>query len=141
MNQTEQPRFIDLQRARELLAQAVATQGPHFVYSPYDGAGCYYTKLVPNMAVPLEPDRLVPEGDPRTATSCLIGVVLDLAGHTFHHAQRVQSLSVCGLLNEGHITLNEISPEAVLYLNMAQKEQDDRRPWGVAYETAEQSIS
>lgn len=115
---------INLAKARELLAQAVETQGRDFVYSP-NPSNCFYR--------PLSPADW--PGDPRTKTGCLVGTALTLAGLTRHLESK---LSVEGLNEElGHIWPGSV----VRYFQLAQEEQDAGTTWGEAFDAAEELVA
>lgn len=113
--------MINLTEARGLLARAVLTQGPDFVYCP-DGQGvCRYEP---------QPDA-GHEGDPRRNTGCLVGVALDLAGE-FRH--RGVATTVGGLRTTYP---DMMTRAAMIYFDVAQRKQDMGEPWGKAYAAAE----
>lgn len=115
---------ITLERARDLLARAVGTQGRDFIYNPGGDGLCQYTPMID-----------LPEGDPRAVTGCLIGIALDLAGVTAHHghAGTVYSLYTS---KRGLMDLS-----ASNYFSVAQKAQDRGTTWGEAYDAAEASVA
>lgn len=114
---------ITLERARDLLARAVGTQGRDFIYNPGGDGLCQYTPMN------------LPEGDPRAVTGCLIGVALDLAGVTAHHGHAGTVYSLYCAKRD----LMDLS--AANYLSVAQKAQDRGVTWGYAYDAAEASVA
>lgn len=119
--------MIDLDRARELLAQAVATQGRDFSYTnDQRNVGCFYR--------PLRPDEVDNPDDPRTKTGCLVGTALTLAGETEH------------LYYEGMVIdlqsyrPNMMTVEAARYFFESQISQDGGNTWGMAHDIAEESL-
>lgn len=112
-----------------ILAQAVATQGPGFVYCPGGTLGCFYEP------VPLDHVESRGEDDPRRLTGCLVGVALELAGetrqrgsvHTIHRLYMSFFPSLC-------------TRAAKDYLAVAQATQDLGASWGEAYAMAEASL-
>lgn len=135
---TGQPAHIDVTRARELLAAAVATQGPDFVYIPYKQASCWYEKASIG-DVCYSTGRSVAPGDPRITSPCLIGVCMDLAGHTFHHGAgyRTQILAIRHELPDER---EWASDEAKRFWRYAQLAQDSGSSWGEAQQAAEDSF-
>ena len=126
--------MIDLEQARGLLARAVLTQGPDFVYNVRLGAGCHYEpQSLANIAKAdgngynFEPKA----DDPRAKTGCLIGVALSLAGETWHLGGRTR-IADMNQRYPGHLT-----EAAVDYFARAQQVQDSCGSWGEAYRTAE----
>lgn len=114
---------ITLERARDLLARAVGTQGRDFIYNPGGMGMCLYV-----------PTPGVPTGDPRRVTGCLIGVTLDLAGFTGHHG-------VQGNVSALHDRFPGLmSLAAKDYFASAQRHQDFGSTWGEAYDKAEAGI-
>lgn len=115
---------IDLERARELLAQAVETKGRDFVYKERGASwGCDYY-----------PVTSVPEGDPRRETGCLVGVALNL------HGIDVSQLagSVDSLHTQEEVAMSE---DAAAYFLAAQGPQDSGSTWGEAYDQAEERLA
>lgn len=111
--------MIHIQEARVLLADAVDTQGPDFVYNP-DGRyafDCYY----------------LPVGD--SHTGCLIGVALQLS----------KAISTEDLLKRNSSNVYELakyypellSERAATYFTQAQSAQDSGKTWGEALRLAE----
>lgn len=128
-------KMIDLDMARGLLARAVLTQGPDFVYNPHGmGAACFYVPAVaaniPGLADnPV--NQVDPETDPRCFTGCLVGVALAFAGITFDEAE---SRPIHQIAAGGGLPLTS---GAVTYLRRAQMSQDTGGTWGQAYQDAE----
>jgi hypothetical protein len=115
--------MIEIDQARGLLARAVLTQGPDFIYNPDGLYACAYAP---------QPD--VDEGNPRRITGCLVGVALDLAGETRHHR-----------INGGIAAVRDslpglLSEDAEAYFRVAQVEQDRGASWGRAYAEAEATL-
>jgi len=136
------PAVIDLPVARGLLARAVLTQGPSFVYSatePGDGTSstCLNAPVTDELLEMLgqEVDS-IPADDPRRRTGCLIGVALTLHGETRHLVQRWVGSSV-GTIQEGIPGL--MTYAARRYFSEAQEAQDGGATWGDAYDRAETS--
>lgn len=128
--------MIDINQARELLAQAVETQGRDFVYKARGISGpCSYVPMRP-----LAGGRAYGPvaADNRTKTGCLIGVALDIAGETRHHVPDVSSLSINALWIKFPDMLTR---EAAEYFTEAQDAQDTGRTWGEAYDRAERSTN
>lgn len=117
--------MIDLEQARGLLARAVLTQGPDFVYKVGDRPKvCLYRPTK-------ETDYGFDSDDPRSKTACLVGVALSLAGETRH--VDIQD-SVTGL----SATFRDMmTDEAAKYFRRAQYRQDNGETWGIAYRDAE----
>lgn len=117
--------MIEIERARELLKQAMETQGRDFKYVP-EPMGCYYSPIT----LTKEGITLL-EDDNRRKTGCLIGVALTLAGETRHLE-----------FNEGVGELATEYPDmmseyTVYYFIIAQSKQDNGYTWGEAYDKAE----
>ena len=127
---------ITLTDARGVLARAVLTQGPDFVYSPNAGAMCYYDPVNVNEAFSPE--------DPRLKTPCLIGVALNLAGEERHHHFHGQVYREenpdyqWGTLFGAFPDM--MTEKAGKYFRAAQAQQDEGKTWGAAYATAEASL-
>lgn len=136
MNEQEQeqprPAFVDLPRARELLQAAMETQGPDFQYVLKVGMPCHYTPQIPS--------ELFPEGDPRCVTGCLIGVAVDLAGHTFHHRRDIGFRCNSQEFRE-EPGYDWISQAAADYWRQAQLCQDRAGTWGEAVAFAERWLA
>lgn len=114
---------INLTQARELLKQAVETQGHEFVYNPNQQYECRYE--------PIPFDRRKDDGDPRHLTGCLVGTAISFTDETRHIGVMMSAWSLHfefpGMLTE----------EAALYLRQAQIVQDEGRTWGEAHDVAE----
>lgn len=118
--------MINLERARELLKQAVETQGEDFVYQGDLGDMCYYRPLTEKE----EPNSF----SPKRMTGCLVGTALTLAGETRH-------LDVVGSVwTLFDIFSDMMAPEARDYLQVAQNMQDEANTWGESYEAAENRV-
>lgn len=125
--------MITLDQARGLLARAVLTQGPDFVYRTT--GICAYQPTTQAVGTDEDAEGVSEaERDYYTAekTGCLIGVALDLAGYTDH---RSSAGSVVGLWSDR--TIPGVSAQAVAYWQAAQSTQDGRLTWGEAYRRAE----
>lgn len=110
--------MITLDRARQLLLQAVETQGHDFVYCEA-GQNCYYEAMPGNYS------------DNRGVTGCLIGVALGLAGETRHRSYNGNVMSL-------HTSFPDMmNLQAARYFLAAQVAQDNGTSWGRAYEVAE----
>lgn len=114
---------IDINKAAELLGEAVQTQGPDFVYAP-NGQSCHYL-----------PYAGIDSDDPRSKTGCLIGVALKIAGvdpETLRGAGSVPSFAGT------HERLGfRLTVDAARYFYIAQAVQDRGGSWGMARIAAE----
>ncbi|WP_326554655.1 hypothetical protein [Micromonospora sp. NBC_01813] len=117
--------MIELEKARELLAKAVETQGRSFVYNPDGAYWCQYTPQISYADSPV------------AKTGCLIGVALDLAGETRHHEGDNSQVGVVTLYNRYP---DMMTYTAVLYFNAAQHKQDGGWSWGEAHDYAESDV-
>ena len=120
--------MIELEQARGLLARAVLTMGPDFVYIPLNSyKNCYYQ--------PMKGDEYDFEpNDPRGLTGCLIGVALSLAGETRH-------IGVVDTIDNLHTFFPDLMTNQVArYFRIAQIAQDHGDTWGQAYKKAEESL-
>ena len=125
--------MIDLEQARELLAAAVATRGPDFVYNPGGWRTCMY-EPVPVGTQKSFSESPVVAGEPCTLTGCLIGVALDLAGETRQHG----SDDAIERLRRQYPDM--MTDAAMQYFFVAQRSQDSGGSWGEALERAERAI-
>lgn len=118
--------MIDLEQARGLLARAVMTQGPDFVYSK-GGQACRYQPIT-------RFDDIVTKDDPRTKTGCLIGTAAKLAGID----TREWDGTIAGYVSRkfGHL----FGPGVTDYWQTAQNAQDSGATWGEAFAEAELSL-
>lgn len=119
--------MIDLDRARELLTAAVATQPDGFVYNPGGddiNFMCFYRR---------QPEGVYGPDDPRVLTGCLIGTALGLAG--IELPDDCEGKSIAGLAS-GHPEW-EFTTEAVAYFTRAQRHQDTGKTWTQAHGEAE----
>lgn len=115
---------VTLDKARELLKQAVDKQGRDFVYNPEGSAYCFYR--------PMDPVRdFVAAEDVRTKTGCVVGEALKLAGETRHLES---TLNPRGILSDYPDMMTD---EAANYFWTAQKVQDRGGSWGAALDEAE----
>jgi len=122
--------MINLAQARELLPQAVATQGPDFVYNPSGLGVCQYEAS--------DRDRNgnpYPLDLPQRVTGCLVGVALDLAGETRHHGQ-ITSIAAVATAFPDMMTVG-----ACKYFLVAQEWQDQGYTWGEALAAAERAAA
>lgn len=111
--------MIDLERARELLKQAMETQGRDFVYCPIDGpSNCHY-------------EPCLDEDGPKALTGCLVGTALTLAGETRH----IGYGGIVTRLAESYPDM--MTPVTREYFRVAQFAQDFGASWGEAYDRAE----
>lgn len=118
--------MINLERARELLKQAVETQGEDFVYQVISGDMCYYRPMTEEE----EPDA----NDPKRVTGCLVGTALTLAGETRH-------LDVIGSVGTLFNTFPDMmTTGACDYFQAAQNLQDQAYTWGDSYDAAEDGV-
>lgn len=142
---TEQVTPFGIDRARELLRQAVDTQGRGFVYNPQGDRAVCYNRPMPvgfplkvwqpvtriYLTVPLK------EGDSRTLTGCIAGTVFSLAGFTHHLTDDHIMSQVVEIRwtddGEDEYFDNDVNK----YLTIAQGQQDSGRTWGEAYDAAE----
>jgi hypothetical protein len=118
---------IELPRARELLAEAVATQGPDFIYNDSKSGGGMWCFNVP------APSGY---GKVKAKTGCLIGTALTLAGETLHTEPPNNRSTIATLAGIDHAL---ISPDAMRYWQVAQWSQDNGASWGAALAAAEKS--
>lgn len=122
--------IIELDQARDLLRQAVETQGRDFVYNPGRHGECRY-EPVDAQAAGISPDA------PQARTGCLIGVALTLAGISIL-AQHMNT-SIAFAETTGQATGAEaLSSGTRTYFYVAQEVQDNGGSWGEAYDEAEQ---
>lgn len=119
--------MIKLPQARELLAQAVATQGREFRYrDPGDGTQCSY-----RVAEKLDEN----DSRPCTKTECLIGVALRLAGETRQMDPAYNDLNINGVSRR---IPGMLSNAAAQYFCLAQQFQDRGHDWGFCFNKAEE---
>lgn len=114
---------IDLIQARELLKQAVETQGREFVYNPDKKYACRYE--------PIPWSERVDDQDPRHLTGCLVGAAITLTGETFHHGAVMSALALAVDFPD------TMTDEAADYFQVAQGVQDGGGTWGEAHDKAE----
>lgn len=120
--------MITLTEARDLLRRAMETQGRDFIYA--EDGGCFYSAEAfknheTSRAYGVRPT------DPRFITGCLIGVALELAGHTAHRMRRTR---VMGLWEQDVVPMTQ---GAATYFQEAQSHQDSGSTWGAAFDAAE----
>lgn len=133
-----------LERARELLAAAVETQGRDFVYSPEGPNFQCFNGPVPagtGMGYGSLGDRTpthVAEGAPRTKTGCLVGTAFTLAGLEHHLEEEL----INGGVNVVRTAAGRewFDTDAAEYFIIAQGVQDKGGSWGKAYDDAEAYI-
>lgn len=137
---------IDLPQARELLARAVATQGPDFVYDPGGHGDCIYVPIqdfldhtygdeeIENLEFVDSLDALG-DDSPKKKTGCLVGVALDLAGEVRHRYSQQSIKNIA----EDHPDM--MTKEAAEYFQEAQTSQDNGSTWGEALAWAESSVA
>lgn len=109
---------LTLERAKELLAEAVAERGEDYVYPRSDsGPYCYYVHT-PDMDASLtEP-----------APGCIAGYVLHKAGVPLETLRRFEGKSVQYPIAQ----LVQTEPDVADLLRNVQSRQDERTPWGEA---------
>lgn len=133
---------VGLEEARGLLARAVLTQGPDFIYNPDTKLPtCQYVKVKPSDLERCTIEGIMvfdnPRDHPATKTGCLIGVALGLLG-----------ANVAGLPNEaiggkdvnyvlGEMMGIKLTMQTRAYFTDAQFHQDQGNSWGSAYAFAE----
>jgi hypothetical protein len=134
---------IGLPEARGLLARAVLTQGPDFVYNPreIDGSagkgGCF------NIPFGDIPDSLrvargcldIPEDSPQRKTGCLIGTAMKLTGDPVIIQAAIDSPA-----KPVYRFSNWLTKDAERYLSFAQQYQDGGSTWGEAFKKAEETV-
>lgn len=114
--------MIGLEEARGLLARAVLTQGPDFVYNPGNQMSVCYN-------VPVDwDDGVAIEGHPARTTGCLVGTALSLGGVDVKDMPRGAGI---------HDFRASVEYDACVYFGSAQIVQDRGESWGAAYKTAE----
>lgn len=122
--------MIEIDEARGLLARAILTKGPSFIYCiSGNGTACQYT-----------PRTDVEDDDPRAKTGCLIGVALDIAGFTLHHHQDFVKKGIVALWEDPRWA-GAFSEQTARYFSRAQNAQDQGDSWGVAYSYAEKYVT
>lgn len=125
--------MIDIVQARGLLARAVLTKGPDFVYGK-DAEGnnlqCYYN--------PIEDSTI--SNDPRTTTGCVVGVALSLVGFTVEKDEQ-DGIEYVGTVEElSYRYPTWMTEDTMQYFKRAQYVQDRGLTWGEAYTQAEKSL-
>ncbi len=128
-------RIHDIADARGLLARAVLTQGPDFVYNrdTINLSGCFYTPSNADINV-------YPADAPQRLTPCLIGTALQLAGVTDKDLCRLTgrpSGNFMFWIKYGTVSL---SRAVATYFTDAQEQQDAGFSWGESYQHAEASL-
>lgn len=109
------PIVIDIGRALDLLAAAVAERGSRFVYVAGQTQTCLYAG----------------EGGPQ----CLVGRALSLAGMGDDDVTAMGHRGIIELYREGDLPV-QLTLGAVLVLDAAQRCQDRGNAWGEALEFA-----
>lgn len=134
--QAEGLKPITLEDARGLLARAVLTQGPDFIYTTTPGEGCYNVPIgqLDKIAYPRAAAKYA--GKPQEKTGCLVGTALSLHGFTFTHNQ---GYGVSGLPSAWFDAEECVYVQS--YLNVAQDAQDEGNTWGEAYLRAEARLT
>jgi hypothetical protein len=135
-------RIIELEEARGLLARAVLTQPPDFVYTRHSPVA-FSCANVPITHFSNGTSRELPEDDPARKTGCLIGTAINkIAGVPIPYgAERYGIMPLAELLN--NLFWYErvvLSPDAEQYFLTAQVKQDSGMTWTEAYQVAEQAI-
>jgi len=121
---------IDLDRARDLLIQAVLTRGPDFQYAtPGETAGCVN---VPAGEVSKEwwGDSCPPPDSPKRKTGCVVGTAMKLSGIVPPEKHFPTTGTVV-------VFTRWLTPQALSYLKAAQDAQDMQATWGEAFWVAE----
>jgi len=118
--------------AQGLLARAVLTQGPDFIYNPPVNAG-ERTKNCRN-----SPNPDAPEDHPMRITGCLVGTALTLHGLTAHTNEYNNNGNVLDFQSRHPEALTE---QAAYYFFAAQATQDGGESWGAAYAGAEEQAA
>lgn len=133
--------MMQLPEARGLLARAVMTQGPDFVYNREGDA----TVACVNVPIGMVHEaglgfssshriHAAAADDPRRVTGCLVGTALLLSG-------RVTVGDLAARADNGVAVFSFLLSDAALaYLETAQDRQDAGASWGEAYVAAEQLI-
>ncbi|MDG4783277.1 hypothetical protein O7614_26815 [Micromonospora sp. WMMD961] len=116
---------VTLERARELLKQAVEARGEGFVYNLNPLDMCYYEPIDQSWF------GFIRANDPRAETGCVVGEALALAGEGRHRKFRGSVSSLAEVYGD------MLERDAVTYLQRAQREQDKGKTWGEAREAAE----
>ena len=145
MTTATQPISLDIERTRELLAQALADRGPDYVYRSLEGTGCLYWHD------PRDPDHRPDQySNPDTyddrgaqgQPGCLVGYVLHAAGVPGTELARREQRDALTLLKElteaGVVTADQDTRTLLL---CAQTQQDEGAEWGQAIRDAEQRLA
>ncbi|MFD6636739.1 hypothetical protein ACFWDN_13055 [Micromonospora chalcea] len=121
--------MINLEKARELLAKAVETQGKDFVYNPGGTGRCAYR--------PIELGHANGPDDPRLKTGCLVGEALKIHGE--HSLLFFRGSAYSMYLQARREQRDLMTEEAADYFQTAQTSQDAGDTWGRALELAEEA--
>src|SRR5258705_10647499 len=124
---------ISLEQARQLLLQAVETQGREFVYQDCPGSGCFN---VPVGELPVDFDghrKVIPEDSNKRKTGCLVGTAMKLSG-----VVPEEDFPKTGTVDRFERWL---SRDAYRYFDIAQTRQDNGDSWGAAYDHAEAYVA
>ncbi len=124
--------LINAPAALGLLARAVLTQGPDFVYSPMRGTPCYNLPI--GEIAPFEQPVSISDPSPKRITGCLVGTALMLADHPV--AASVPDFAASGVT----AFAEALTGLALALLSQAQQEQDNGATWGQAYQAAVQTV-
>lgn len=131
---------VGLSEARAALAAAVETQGRDFVYDNFDGA-CYYYPLE-NVYEEFEFEEFKDqfeqwglENHSSLRTGCLVGVALDILGMLDCPKNYMLSINTSF---EDNWFGTKLTQEAIEYLGIAQRLQDESNTWGQAFDKAEE---
>lgn len=133
--------MMQLHEARGLLARAVMTQGPEFVYNREGDCSIACVNVPIGMAHEAglgfsSSHRIFSAAadDPRRVTGCLVGTALLLSG-------RVTAGDLAARADNGVATFSFLLTDAALaYLETAQDRQDAGASWGGAYAAAEDLV-
>lgn len=121
--------YIDLDKARQMIAAAIEERGEDYVYPRTPGAGCAYVHHTLDGEEP----------------GCGVGMALIKAGVPIESFDDLHINTGCGAhsalvaLKDAGI-IEEFTVEASVYLNSFQESQDSGDTWGVALSDAESSV-
>lgn len=128
------PKPINISRARELLKQAMETQGRDFIYSDgRDSHSCYNVPVTKeHFGDSMDYYDSIPEDSPKRVTGCLVGTAMSLSGvmgtWVSHRSGSVDNF------------WRFLTDDATDYFRVAQVMQDRGHTWGEAFDTAERFI-
>lgn len=117
---------IGLELARNLLAQAVDTQGRDFVYNKDGMSGVCANVPIPNHGSD--------DNDPRRKTGCIVGTAMALSG-VVPNMQEHEFGPVSFAFHR------YLTAEAETYFAVAQIKQDNGSTWGEAFDAAEEYLN